>query len=120
MHQYRLGTDLLERSSMENDLGVLVDNRLSTSWKHAFVAKKAKAILVCIQKNMASRSREVIFPLSSAMVRPHLEYWAQFWAPWFKKDSGLLERLQWRITKMMSSLEHLPYEKRLSDLGLFR
>ena len=31
MHQYRLGADLLKNSSVERDLGVLVDDRLTMS-----------------------------------------------------------------------------------------
>ena len=62
MPQYRLGTDLLERSSAEKDLGVLVDNRLTMSQQCALVAKKAHGIVGCIKKSMASRSREVILP----------------------------------------------------------
>ena len=74
MYQYRLGADLLESSSVEKDLGLLVDDKLTMSQQCALVAKKADDLLGCMKKSVASRSREVLFALYSALVRPHLEY----------------------------------------------
>ena len=84
MQQFRFGDNLLERSSAEKDLGILVGNRVAMRQQHAIVTKKASGILGYINKNVASRSREVILPLYSALVRPHLEYRMQFWAPQLK------------------------------------
>ena len=43
----------------------------------------------------------MILPLYPVLVRSHLEYYVHFWAHQYKKDLGVLGRIQQKATKMI-------------------
>jgi len=92
-YQYRLGDEGIGSSPAEKDLGVLVDEKLDMSLQHELAAQKANHILDCIKRSAASRSRGVILPLCSALMRPHLESCVQLWSAQHNKDMDLLEQV---------------------------
>ena len=63
------------------------------------MTKKVNDILSFTRRSIAGRLREVVLPLYSALVSPHLEYCVPFWAPQYNGDVELLERVQQKATK---------------------
>eukprot|EP00061_Rhincodon_typus_P010932 g35578.t1 len=64
-------------------------------------------------------SCEITLRLYKTLVRPLLEYCAQFWSPCYTKDNIKLERVQERFTRTLLGIEGLSCKERLDRLRLF-
>ena len=100
------------------DLGVIINKKFKVNYQVANAAKKANQILGLIGRTFECRNKNIILKLYKSLVRPHLDYCVQVWNPHLAKDIILLQRVQKRATKMISSLKNQRYEQRLRMLNL--
>ena len=114
---YKMGEQLEEVSS-EKDIGVVIDNKLGFSEHLAEKVNKANRIVGLIRRTFVALDEEIFRCLYVAMVRPHLEYANQIWAPFLIKDLEAVENVQRRASKLVPTLKNLTYEERLRKLGL--
>ena len=117
--KYKLLGKELEICNEEKDLGVMITNDLKSSKQCIEVEKKAQKILGYIKRQFTTRKKETILTLYNALVRPQLEYAVQFWSPTLRKDIDRLEKVQARATKLIPSVRHMSYERRLAKLNLY-
>ena len=117
--QYSLLGKKIESTNQEKDLGVLISNDLKFSKQCIEVEKKAQKLLGYIKRQFRNKNKEIVLTLYNSLIRPHLEYAVQFWAPSLKKDIGRLEAVQARATKLIPSIRQLGYQRRLKSLNLY-
>ena len=115
---YSIGGEVVDNVSSERDLGVLIDNSLSSSKHCAKAVATANKVLGMINRTYSCKSKENILCLYKSLVRPHLEYCCQIWRPYHQKDIDNIEKVQRRVTRMISECSLLNYSDRLVITGL--
>ena len=117
--KYELLGKEIESVQQEKDLGVVITNDLKSSNQCIEAVKKAQKLLGYIKRQFRTRNKETILTLYNALVRPHLEYAVQFWSPSLRKDIERLGAVQARATKLIPSIRHLGYVRRLERLNVY-
>ena len=115
---YKLGDNILEVVDHEKDLGVYIDQDLNFEHHMADKIKKANQMIGVIRRSFLHLDEETFILLYKSMVRPHLEYANQVWAPRHMKHIEMLENVQRRATRLVPGLKGLDYEQRLKKLRL--
>ena len=108
----------LPESSLEKDLGVLVDDQLTFKEHIATATAKANRVLGVIRRSFQHLEIDTFIDLYKSMVRPILEYGHSVWQPHLKGLRRDLEDVQRRATRMVANLRQLTYPQRLEALQL--
>ena len=91
---YKMGDDVLGRTTQEKDLGVTFSADMKVSEQCGIAASKGNQIIGLIRRTIMYKEKQLIVPLYRAIVRPHLEYCIYAWRPYRKKNIDELERIQ--------------------------
>ena len=118
--KYYLSKDLapLQSTLQEKDIGVIIDQDLSFNKHIAAKINKANFILGIINNTFDYTNKEVMLTLFKSLVRPHIEFANQVWAPYLIKHITAIENVQRRATKTIPGLKDLNYEQRLRHINL--
>ena len=117
-HVYMMGESMLENSSAEKDIGVIIQDSLKPSLHCAKAAAKANAVLGQISRAVLYRDSDTFVRLYIVYVRPILEYCIQAVGPYLEADKQCLEKVQMRAVRMVSNIKKGSYEERLKVLNL--
>ena len=112
---YLDGVQILPNTTVK-DLGVTMDCYLKFH-KHTNLTV-TKANLGLIRKTFNCREPDMITKLFKSLIRPILEYGNLIWGPHYVADQQAIEGVQWRATKLISSISHCPYPEKLKILNL--
>ena len=121
--EFKMKTDtnneiVIESTSSEKDLGIIIDNRLNFQ-EHIYTQiSKANKILGLIRRTFQYLDKEMLVNLYKSLIRPHLEYGSNVWSVIWKKEATAIENVQRRATKLVKTIAHLTYQQRLKVLGL--
>ena len=118
MAKYEMNGQFLEEVTEERNLGVIIRSDLKCSSQCTKAVNTANRVLGMIRRIFCVRDKNIILLLYKAMVRPHLEYSVQACRPHFRGDIDLLEGVQRRATKLITSIINKTYDDRLRDLNL--
>ena len=118
-HKYLLGEHLVEPVNHEKDLGVVISDDLGWAEHIKTCVSKANRMIGIIRRTFSHINQDMFLVLYKTFIRPHLEYCPEVWNPYLVKDINSLEKVQRRATKLVSNLQDLPYEERLTKLKLF-
>ena len=105
--EYKMGDAVLGITTQEEDLGVTFSADMKVSEQCGIAASNGNQMLGLIRRIITYKEKQLLVPLYTAIVRPHLEYCIQTWRPYRKKDIDKLERIQRRATKMTPELRDL-------------
>ena len=117
-YEYNMGDLTLETATEENDLGVIIDEKLKFDKHTEAQVNKANKVLGLLRRSFETLDNETLVWLFKALVRPHLEYCNTVTYPVYEKDANLLEGVQRRATKMVPEMKNYDYANRLKRLAL--
>ena len=102
-YEYSLkeGLNPMEETKAEKDIGVIIDNKLSFEDHINEKVNKANSILGVIRRSFDHLDKDTFIMLYKSLVRPHIEYANQAWAPYKQKHIGMIEKVKKRATKLV-------------------
>jgi hypothetical protein len=115
--KYQMNNSILSVTELEKDLGIFVSNDLEWSQHVNTAVGKANIQLGLIKSSFQNLNEFTTKLLYKSLVRPHLEYGAAVWNPYWQYDIDKLEAVQRRATKI-ESLRGYSYKERLKILNL--
>jgi hypothetical protein len=118
-YDYVMEGQILDSVDEEKDLGVVLSSDMKCSSQCQKAYNTANRMLGMIKRTICFKSPWIMVKLYKTLVRPHLEYCVSAWAPLYKKDKALLERIQHRFTWMIKEVRCLEYVDRLKYLKLW-
>ena len=116
---YTVNGSVLQFKSKHPDLGITIENSLKFHEHVRAKTNSAGALTSNLLSSTLCRDPEFLISLYISYIRPMLEYGSPLWNLGYVGDTQMVERIQRRWTREVTSVAHLSYEERLQALNLY-